>query len=395
MNKVLADIRVLDFGRYIAGPYLATHLADLGADVIRIEKVDGSEDRYVTPVAHDGAGALFLQGGRNKRGMTLNPTKPEGRAVLARLVATADVVVANLPAPGLAAMGLDYESVKVHKPNIILATNNVFGSGGPWSERVGFNGLAQSMSGAVAMSGPPGQPTRSIAPFADFCSATLGALAVLAALRHRDATGEGQHIETALLKTALMMTGPMLIEQSLLGIDRESTHNRAQTAGPSDIFTCTDGQINASVIGAPLWKRWCNLVGRPDLLNDDRLKDDISRGEHRDELCGVMADWCADRTVEEALDALHVAKVPAAPVYTPQQALDDDHIRAIDYLVGTDYPGGLDRPAPIAGFPVEMSALDTSIRNPAPTLGQHADEILTELGYDPDEIATLRTDRVV
>lgn len=395
MTSVLADIRVLDFGRYIAGPYLATHLADLGADVIRIEKIDGSEDRYVSPVAHDGAGALFLQAGRNKRGMTLNPTKPGGGDVLARLVASADVVVANLPAAGLAAMGLDYESLKVIKPDIILATNNVFGKGGPWSERVGFDGLAQAMSGAVAMSGPPGQPTRSIAPFADFCSATLGAMAVLAAVRHRDMTGEGQLVETALLKTALMMTDSLLVEQAVLGVDRESTHNRAQTAAPSDIFTCADGQIAASVIGGPLWERWCGLVDRPDLLVDDRFKDDISRGDHRDELCGVMDQWCASRTVEQVLDALEAAKVPAAPVFTPQQALDNEHIAAIGFLENTDYPGGLDRPAPLAQFPVDMSGLDTSIRHPAPTLGEHTAEILTELGYNDDEIASMKADRIV
>ncbi|MDG2111699.1 MAG: CoA transferase [Actinomycetota bacterium] len=393
--SVLADIRVLDFGRYIAGPYLATHLADLGADVIRIEKVDGSEDRFVTPVGHDGAGALFLQAGRNKRGLTLNPTKDDGKEVLARLVATADVVVANLPPAGLAAMGLDYESLRAHKPDIILATNNVFGAGGPWSERVGFDGLAQAMSGAAAMSGPPGQPTRSTAPFADFCSATLGAMAVLAALRHRDQTGEGQHVETALLKTALMMTDSLLIEQSVLEADRSSTHNRGQTSAPSDIFHCSDGPILASVVGGPLWERWCHLVDRADLLNDDRLKDDISRGDHRDELCGIMAEWCASRTIDEVLTALNEAKVPAAPVYTPQQALEDPHIEAIGFLEPTDYPGGLDSPAPLAQFPVSMSATDTSIRHPAPTLGQHTDDILAELGYDAHAISELRTNRIV
>ncbi|MDH3679063.1 MAG: CoA transferase, partial [Acidimicrobiia bacterium] len=393
MTSVLDDIRVLDFGRYIAGPCLATHLADLGADVIRIEKVDGSEDRYVTPVADDGSGALFLQVGRNKRGLTLNPTKPDGAEVLRRLVASADVVVANMPPAGLAAMGVDYESLRAIKPDIILATNNVFGSGGPWSERVGFDGLAQAMSGAAAMSGPPGMPSRSAAPFVDFCSATLGAVAVLAALRHRDLTGEGQQVETALLKTALMMMNGAMVEQALLGVDRTSTHNRGQNAAPSDYFRCSDGYIAATVLGAPLWERWCNLVDRPDLLHDDRFKDDISRGDHRDELCSVMDEWCAGRTVAEALDALAELKVPAAPVYTPQQALEDEHIAAIGLLQPTDYPGGLSQPAPIAEFPVAMSAVDTSIRHPAPTLGQHTADILAELGYAEAEIDDLRSKR--
>ncbi len=394
-TAILADIRVLDFGRYIAGPCLATHLADLGADVIRIEKVDGSEDRFMTPVADDGAGALFLQLGRNKRGLTLNPTRPDGAEVLRRLVAGADVVVANMPPAGLVAMGVDYPSLTAIKPDIILATNNVFGSGGPWSERVGFDGLAQAMSGAAAMSGPADHPTRSSAPFVDFCSATLGAVAVLAALRHRDATGEGQVVETALLKTAMMMMDGTLIEQALLRPDRDSTHNRGQTAAPSDYFRCRDGYLAAAVIGAPLFDRWCKLVGRPELVDDERFADDIGRGDHRDELCAIMDDWCRDRTVAEALDALAELKVPAAPVYRPQQVLDDEHVAAIGFLQPIDYDGGLPQPAPITRFPVDMSAADTSIRRPAPTLGQHTDEILAELGYDADEITALRADRVV
>ena len=292
-------------------------------------------------------------------------------------------------------MGLGYESLKAIKPDIILATNNVFGRGGPWSDRVGFDGLAQAMSGAAAMSGPPGQPTRSIAPFVDFCSAAHGAMAVLAALRHRDQTGEGQHVETALLKTALMMTNSLLVEQEVTQVNRVSSHNRGQTSAPSDTYVCADGQILASVVGGPLWERWCHLVGHPELLHDDRLKDDISRGNHRDEINEIMAEWCSSRTVDEVLAALEEAKVPAAPIYTPQQALDDEHINAIGFLEPTGYDGGLDRDAPLANFPVEMSGVDTSIRHPAPTLGQHTEELLTELGYGIDEITELRTNRVV
>ena len=145
--SILAGYRVLDFGRYIAGPYSATLMADFGADVIRIEKIDGSEDRYMNPVADDSSGALFMQVNRNKRGMTLNPAKPQGREIVERLVATADVVVANLPPAGLKAIGLDYESLKQIKTDIILTTASAFGRGGPYSERVGFDGLGQAMSG--------------------------------------------------------------------------------------------------------------------------------------------------------------------------------------------------------------------------------------------------------
>ena len=185
MSKVLEGIRVLDFGRYIAGPYCATLLADLGADVIRIEKVDGSEDRFVSPVTKTGDGAMFLQLGRNKRGLTLNPMKPEGREIVKKLVATADVVVANLPPDTLSAMGLDYESLTQIKPDIILTMISAFGRGGPYSNRVGFDGLGQAMSGNMYMSGTPDQPVKAYAPFIDFGTASLSAFGTLAALYER------------------------------------------------------------------------------------------------------------------------------------------------------------------------------------------------------------------
>ena len=191
MSKVLEGIKVLDFGRYIAGPYCATLLADLGADVIRIEKVDGSEDRFVSPVTETGDGAMFLQLGRNKRGLTLNPMKPEGREIVKKLVATADVVVANLPPDTLSAMGLDYESLTQIRPDIILTMISAFGRGGPYSNRVGFDGLGQAMSGNMFMSGTPDQPVKAYAPFVDFGTASLSAFGTLAALYERQKTGEG------------------------------------------------------------------------------------------------------------------------------------------------------------------------------------------------------------
>ena len=151
MSKVLKGVKVLDFGRYIAGPFCGTLLGDLGADVIRIEKVDGSEDRFLSPITEDGDGALFMQLARNKRSLTLNPMKPEGREVVKRLVATADVVVANLPPDTLETMGLDYSSLRAIKPDIILTMISAFGRGGPYSNRVGFDGIGQAMSGNMYM----------------------------------------------------------------------------------------------------------------------------------------------------------------------------------------------------------------------------------------------------
>ncbi len=193
MKGVLEGVRVLDFGRYIAGPYCAAMLGDMGAEVIRVEKTGGSEDRYLVPVAEDGAGGYFLQMNRNKRCLTLDPMKPEGREVVAKLVATADVVVANLPAQALEAMGLDYESLCAIKPDIILAANSAFGPNGPYSGRVGFDGVGQAMNGAMYMSGPPEEPMRAYVPYVDFGTALYSAFGTMAALMARRETGQGQH----------------------------------------------------------------------------------------------------------------------------------------------------------------------------------------------------------
>src|SRR5437868_5451681 len=203
MPGVLDGVRVLDFGRYIAGPFCGALLGDLGAEVIRIEKLEGSEDRWVTPVAEGGEGAMFLQMGRNKLGMTLNPVKPAGREVVQKLVAVSDVVIANLPYDDLKKMGIDYETISAINPRIILATNSTFGSEGPYATRVGFDTIGQAMSGAMFLSGDGEVPTRANAPYVDFGTALLNTVGVLAALMDRAKTGKGQKVETALLRTAI------------------------------------------------------------------------------------------------------------------------------------------------------------------------------------------------
>src|SRR4029079_16023051 len=187
MPGVLEGIRVLDFGRYIAGPFCGTMLGDLGAEVIRIEKLEGSEDRWVTPVAQGGEGAMILQMGRNKLGMTLNPVKPAGREIVQKLVAVSDVVIANLPYDDCRKMGIDYEALSAINPRIILATNSTFGSEGPSATRVALHTIGQAMSGAMLLSGDGKVPTRANAPYVDFGSALLRTVGGVAA---PDARGE-------------------------------------------------------------------------------------------------------------------------------------------------------------------------------------------------------------
>ena len=394
MSKVLKGVKVLDFGRYIAGPFCGTLLGDLGADVIRIEKVDGSEDRFLSPITEDGDGALFMQLARNKRGLTLNPMKPEGREVVKRLVATADVVVANLPPDTLEAMGLDYNSLRAIKPDIILTMISAFGRGGPYSNRVGFDGLGQAMSGNMYMSGTSEQPVKAYAPFIDFGTASLAAFGTMSALFERQKTGRGQIVEGSLFNTALTMMNGTVIEQAAIKANRLATLNRSQTSAPADTFKTKDGWVLVQTVGGPLFKRWADLMGEDHWLDDDRFKTDISRGDNGEIISERLASWCAERTNEEVLAEMEKARIPAGPILSPQQVLEDPHITAKGLFESVEYPG-LDTPAPLMKTPVELSETPGEIRSRAPKLGENTDEIMKELGYDQNQIIDLRKKRVI
>jgi crotonobetainyl-CoA:carnitine CoA-transferase CaiB-like acyl-CoA transferase len=394
LDGVLAGIRVLDFGRYIAGPYCAALLADLGADVIRIERIGGGEDRWVAPVGPDGVGAMFLAMNRNKRAMTLDPACAEGREIVRKLVATADVVVANLPPEVLRSLALDLDSLRRVKPDIILTTVTAFGAGGPWSHRHGFDGIGQVMCGSTYLTGTPEQPVRAAVAWVDFGTASVSAFGTLAALMARARTGRGQKVEAALLRTAVAFNNPALVEQQVAQPNRVATLNRGQTSAPSDLFRTRDGWIIAYAIGGPMFARWARLMGEEHWLTDPRFKDDLARGDNGEIISKRMSEWTATRTTAEALAELEKAKIPAGPLYAPQRALEDAHIRAAGLLVDTEYPG-LPRPVPLAPTPVDLDETPGRFRHRAPTLGEHTDAILTELGYGAADIAGLRARGVI
>ena len=394
LSGVLAGTRVLDFGRYIAGPYCAALLADLGADVIRIERIGGGEDRWVAPVGDDGVGAMFLVMNRNKRAMTLDPSSPDGRTIVRKLVATADVVVANLPPEVLRSLSLDLDSLRQIKPDIILTTVTAFGAGGPWSHKHGFDGIGQVMAGGAYLTGTPEQPMRASVAWVDFGTASVSAFGTLAALMARQKTGRGQKVEAALLRTAVAFNNPTLVEQQTVQPNRIATLNRGQTSAPSDLFRTRDGWIIAYAIGGPMFKRWAQLMGEDHWLTDSRFKDDLARGDNGEIISKRMSEWTGERTTAQALAELEKAKVPAGPLYTPQQALEDAHIRAAGLLADSSYPG-VPRPVPLAPTPVDLSETPGRFRHRAPTLGEHTDAILTELGYNAAAIADFRTRGVI
>ncbi|HJU16695.1 MAG TPA: CoA transferase [Stellaceae bacterium] len=396
MTGVLEGIRVLDFGRYIAGPFCAALLADLGAEVIRIERIGGGEDRHFIPVGAgpEAGGAMFLAMNRNKLGMTLDPAAEKGREIVRRLVATADVVVANLPPAVLRALALDLDSLRRVKPDIILTTVTGFGAGGPLSEKHGFDGIGQAMCGAVYLSGTPEQPIVSKVPWVDFGTACLSAFGTMAALFERHKSGEGQKVEGALLRTAIAFANAALIEQALTRVDRTAIQNRGFNSAPADYFRTKDGWIVATVIGQPMFRRWARMLGEEHWLQDPRFATDQSRADHGAIISARMAEWCALRRSAEALAELEQAQIVAGEVYAPQRALDDPHIRAAHLLEEQTYPG-LAETVPLAPTPIELSLTPGTYRRPAPRLGEHTESILESLSYTENEIAALRAEWVI
>tara|TARA_Y100000766_G_scaffold37667_1_gene27468 strand:+ start:4299 stop:5483 length:1185 start_codon:yes stop_codon:yes gene_type:complete len=394
MKGILEGVKVLDFGRYIAGPFCGALLADYGAQVIRIERVDGSEDRYVTPVSEDGQGAMFLQLNRNKLGLTLNPTKEKGREIVRRLVKEADIVIANLPEQTLKTMGLNYDELKLINPGIILTSNTAFGTTGPYAERVGFDGVAQAMSGAMDMTGDADQPTKAYAPYVDFCSASLAAFGTLLAFIERQKTGKGQRVQTSLLQTALTTTNSLLIEQEILNVNRVASLNRAQTSGPSDTFQTKDGWILVQTVGRPLFERWVDLMGEESWLTDDRFKDDLSRGENGQLISDRMSKWCAERTSKQAIDELEKSRIPVGEVLRAQETLEEEHILKKGSFIKMNYPT-MNQEYSVVGPAVDLSENPGQIKTRSPELGEHNLEILSGLGYSQKEIERLIEERII
>lgn len=392
--KVLEGIKVLDFGRFIAGPYCAALLADYGAEVIRIDRVEGGEDRYIVPVTAGGEGAMFLQLNRNKRSLTLDLASPEGREIVRKLVAGADVVVANMPPRTLKSLGLDYESLCAVRPDIILVAPNAFGTSEAVRDRVGFDGVGQALSGAVHIAGTPGQPQKAMVPVVDFATSFACALGTVLALYERKQSGRGQEVNASLLCTGLNMASGALIEEALLGLDRPAARNRASGYAPSDIFKARDGWFITQVIGRAMFKNWTRLVGRPELLDDPRFADDRLRGEHGEFLSGVMNDWARDKTLGECLALLEKARIPAGRINSPRQALQDETVQAANLIHWMDYPGA-PRQVPIFATPVSLSRTPPEIRQRAPLNGEHTDEILAGIGLGAQEIAGLRQRNIV
>lgn len=386
-QKILDGVRVLDFSRYIAGPYCAALLGWLGADVIRIDKPGGGEDRFVGPVG-DEYSAVFVKTGFNKRSLTLDLKHEQAPEIIERLVKDADVVIVNMPPKVLARMGLDYDTLSAINPGIVLTTQTCFGHKGPWANRGGFDGIGQVMSGNAYLSGFPNDPRRAAAPYVDYSTAVLGALGTVSALWQRQATGKGQHVQASLLGSAFGVFAGPLIEQAAVQANRIPLGNRGQTSAPTDLFKAKDGSLITQVVGKGLFSRIAKVVGHEEWCDDPRFVTDEQRGEHRDEICDTVAAWVAERTVDEALDALSEAGVPCGPVLSLEDAIHHPQVEGMGLMHDVDLPG-VSHATKGVRMPLDFSDYEPPRERP-PQIGEHSESVLGEAGYSPAEVESLR-----
>jgi crotonobetainyl-CoA:carnitine CoA-transferase CaiB-like acyl-CoA transferase len=393
MEKVLEDIRVLDFGRFIACPYCGMILADMGAEVIRIERSGGEEDRNTGLLGPNGENTSYPSYARNKKGITLNLMNNEAaREVLADLVRVSDVVIHNFSPHAARLLGLTYEQLTVYKKDIILTSVSCYGSEGPYANRVGFDPIAQAMSGAMSITGyPEGNPLRSQVPWVDYGTALANAVGTLLALRHRDRTGEGQMVDLSLLGTAVSFMTPIIAEADVFQRLRPRIGNRGCYLGPSDLFKCLDGYVYISTIMNTLWARLLRIIGHEELLEDKELYNDFQRFELRHRVDPLIQEWTAKHTVEEVQAELEEARIPCGRLLNADEVSKDPHVKARRMIECTDLEEpGLEE-MPVCGIPFKLSKTPGKVERRAPRVGENNKEIYQGLlGYSDDRLALLK-----
>jgi len=392
MTKALEGIRVLDFGRVIASAYCGTLLADMGADVIKIERPGGEFDRKLGPFTPDGKAIVYdLITPRNKKSITLNTRHPKGQKILDELVKQTSIIISGFTPKGNQLMGLDYERLKQINPGIILVAISGYGQTGPYADRPAFDAIAQAESGAMSYTGFPGSPpTRAAVPFADFSTAIFGAFGAMLALLHKERTGEGQLVDVSLLDTAFTFVAGMgvLAEYTLLNQIRPQVGNHS-FYNFTDGFEAKNGWVMISVIGNDIWQRFTGIIERADLLEDDRFSDDHSRYRNRHLIRPIVSDWVAQHTVSEVVRLLEEKRVPCGRVNSVRELVNNPHLIAREMLINRQYPGVGEVPLP--GIPVKLSETPGKIETNAPRLGEHNKEIYSQLlHYTQKELDSLR-----
>jgi crotonobetainyl-CoA:carnitine CoA-transferase CaiB-like acyl-CoA transferase len=393
MPGPLSGVRVLDCTIALAGPFCGLLLADLGADVIKVESPDPEARGHSGLAAYKGESGHFLIANRNKRGLTVDLKQEAGRDLLYRLVRTADVLVQNFRPGVMKRLGCDYETLRQINPRLVYCSISGFGEGSPYGELAGFDLIAQGMSGLMSVTGDPtcGEPVKAGTPVCDMGAGMYGALGVVSALFHRVTSGRGQHVEATLLDTPISWLTWRAAEYWGTG---EVPEPQGSGRGTYKAFRCSDGRWVNIGPSNRLWPATCRTLGVEELVDDPRFASPAMRAEHHRELSELLQRAFLARPADEWIAAFRAAGVPVGPIKTIAEVLDHDpHVKAREMVVEVEH--ATIGPMKTLGVPVKLSETPGAVTRAAPTLGQHTDEILAELGYSAEQVAALRAAKTV